>query len=311
MHLRDRYEGCMLGLACGDALGAPAEFRERGSFVPVESMRDGGKFAVAKGQWTDDTSMALCLAMSLLECGGFDPLDQMEKYYQWATTGYLSSRECAFGIGKTIGNALALYHKTKQPYCGCNRPRSAGNGALMRLAPVPLYFFPDKDRVEHFAVESARTTHAAEECLQANRIFSRMLWMALKGKEKTDILLSCGRDANQVLPGLRSVVAGEYRDKAEEEINSTGYVTHTLEAALWCFWKTDNFEEAVLNAVNLGGDADTVGAVCGQLAGAFYGCQAIPAAWVEDLTKSGLIRETADNLFAASGNGNNTEVPNE
>ena len=298
MHLRERYEGCMLGLACGDALGAPVEFMPRGGFAPVETMRGGGKFAVTRGQWTDDTSMALCMAMSLLECKGFDPLDQMEKYYQWATNGFMSSKERAFGIGKTIGNALALYHKTRQPYCGSNRPRSAGNGALMRLAPVPLYFFPDRNKIEHFAVESARTTHAAEECLQANRIFGQMMLMALQGKEKAEILFASGIDTNQFSPGLRSVVAGGYRDKAEDGISSTGYVMHTLEAALWCFWKTDNFEEAVLRAVNLGGDSDTVGAVCGQLAGAYYGCTAIPAGWVADLAKSELIREIAGRLFS-------------
>lgn len=180
MQLRERYEGCMLGLACGDALGAPVEFMPRGSFPPVKALRGGGKFMIAKGQWTDDTSMALCMATSLLECEGFDPLDQMERYYQWATTGYLSSRGYAFGIGKTVGNALTVYHQTKQPYCGRRVPRSAGNGALMRLAPVPLYYYPEMGKIEHYSAESAKTTHGTEECLSANRIFGRMLGMALQ-----------------------------------------------------------------------------------------------------------------------------------
>lgn len=293
--LRERYQGCLVGLACGDALGAPVEFLPRDSFEPITEMIDGGKFRLNKGQWTDDTSMALCLATSLIETKGFDPINQLEKYYKWLTTGYFSSKDDAFGIGKTILNALLFFHKNRTLSKVNTAPDKAGNGALMRLGPVPLYFYPDKKMAIKMSGESSRTTHGATECIQANKIFGNILHEALNDKRKEHVLL-CGGLNDDFTSSLKTITRCEYKNKNRDEIQSTGYVVHTLEAALWCFWNTDSFGDALIKAVNLGGDADTVGAVCGQIAGAYYGIKAIPESWLTDLYNLDMIIKIANDL---------------
>src|SRR5215831_13959691 len=141
--LRDRYEGTLLALACGDAIGTTVEFSPRGSFSPVQGMVGGGPFSLKPGQWTDDTSMALCLAESLIERQGFDARDQMVRYLNWWRWGYLSSTGDCFDIGMTTKAALARFEETGEPFAGSVDPQAAGNGSLMRLAPVVLCFYPD------------------------------------------------------------------------------------------------------------------------------------------------------------------------
>ncbi|NQT51397.1 ADP-ribosylglycohydrolase family protein, partial [bacterium] len=138
--LADRTRGALLGLAAGDALGTTLEFEHPGTFEPIDDMIGGGPFHLKPGEWTDDTSMALCLAASLVEKQGFDPLDQMHRYCRWWREGYLSSTGRCFDIGNTVSSALATFERTGDPWAGPTHPRSAGNGSLMRLAPVPLAF---------------------------------------------------------------------------------------------------------------------------------------------------------------------------
>lgn len=309
MGLRDNYRGCLLGLAVGDAVGTTLEFRSRGSFTPLTDMVGGGPFGLEAGQWTDDTSMALCLATSLLESGGFDPRDQMERYCRWSQEGYMSSTGTCFDIGATVAAALRRYRQGGDPYSGSADPWSAGNGSLMRLAPVPLFYFPDLDLVERFAVESSRTTHAAEECLDAARFLARAISRALAGSGRNEVLLG---DAER-FQGCASILAlarGDYRGKAESEVRGSGYVVESLEAALWCFAHSRSFAEAVLKAANLGDDADTTAAICGQLAGAFYGESAIPPAWLEKLAMDQEIRALADRLLVA-GPGRDDTLPSD
>lgn len=135
-----RFRGALLGLAAGDALGTTLEFRPPGSFRHIADMTGGGPFNLEAGQWTDDTSMALCLAESLIEKRGFDPVDQLERYTLWSSQGHLSSNGRVFDIGNTVYDALARFSVTRQPYCGSLDPDTAGNGSLMRLAPVPLFY---------------------------------------------------------------------------------------------------------------------------------------------------------------------------
>ena len=300
IELQERYQGCLLGLACGDAVGAPLEFKRRESFTPITDMVSGGKFKMAKGEWTDDTAMALCLANSLIECNEFNANDQMEKYTRWIDTGYCSSREQAFGIGQTILQAMMKFHRDKDPFSGSTAPQTAGNGGLMRLAPVPMFFYPDREQAVHFAIESSRTTHAADECLWATQIFANMLLNVFDGKDKETVLTS-HTIKTDVSSGLLSILNGDYWKKSAEEIKGTGYVVESLEAALWCFYTTDNFKDAVLQAANLGDDADTTAAICGQIAGAYYGANAIPRHWLEQLHQADEIRTIADKLFATIG----------
>ncbi|GAB4519690.1 MAG: ADP-ribosylglycohydrolase family protein [Anaerolineae bacterium] len=297
MDTQERFRGCLLGLAVGDAVGTTMEFKPRGTFEPLTDMVGGGPFHLKPGQWTDDTSMALCLATSLVECGGFDPRDQMDRYCRWAEEGYLSSTGTCFDIGKTVSAALHRYRRSGDPYAGSEDPYTAGNGCVMRLAPVPMFFFPDLDQIAHYAGESSRTTHGAVECVDACRLFGRMIGRALLGLPKDEILLA---DANSFIGAerIQAIARGEYRAKSEAVIRGSGYVVESLEAALWCFSRAGSFAEAVLMAANLGDDADTTAAVCGQLAGAYFGESGIPARWLERLAMREEITRLADQLWS-------------
>ena len=275
--VRERFRGSLLGLAAGDALGTTVEFRPRGSFVPLVDMVGGGPFQLAPGQWTDDTSMALCLAASLVETGRFDPLDQMERYCRWREDGYQSSIGRCFDIGIATRESLERYRQTGECFAGSTDPRSAGNGCIMRLAPVPMFFFGDEASAKAYSGESSRTTH---------------------GATKADVLLGHSSGGDD-LPRIGAIARGEYLSLAESNVRSGGYVVDCLEAALWCFAQTQSYETAVLRAANLGHDADTTAAVCGQLAGAFYGAGAIPARWLARLALRGQIEALADGLHAA------------
>jgi ADP-ribosyl-[dinitrogen reductase] hydrolase len=292
----ERYLGCLLGLAVGDALGTAVEFARRGAFEPVSDMVGGGRFGLAPGQWTDDTSMALCLAASLAKCRGFDATDQMERYCAWEEQGYLSSPGTCFDIGNTTAAALRRYRETRDPWSGSADPRTAGNGGIMRLAPVPMYFAASLERTIHFAAESSRTTHAAPEALDCARLFGAQLRAALRGAGKEEILARHGCQPAE--PRVISLAERAYDGKAEAAIRGSGYVVESLEAALWCFARSDSYEGAVLRAVNLGDDADTTAAMCGQLAGAPYGVAAIPAPWREKLAMREQIEDLARQLLA-------------
>lgn len=296
MDTLERFHGSLLGLACGDAVGTTVEFRPRGSFTPVTDMTGGGPFSLEPGQWTDDTSMALCLAASLVERGGFDAADQMQRYCRWMDEGYLSPTGECFDIGMTVSAALRRFQNTGEPFSGSTHPRTAGNGCLMRLAPVPMFYFGDRDAAIEHAGHSARTTHGAQECVDASRLFGAMLWRALWGAGKDDILLGHGMTGLQS-ERLASIANGGYRKLDATAIRGNGYVVDSLEAALWCFAGTSTFEDAILCAANLGGDADTTAAICGQLAGAYYGATGIPEHWRSRLAMTGTITGLADRLF--------------
>ena len=291
----NRFRGCFLGLAVGDAVGTTVEFQPRGSFPPVTDMVGGGPFRLKPGQWTDDTSMALCLATSLIDNNGFDPKDQMDKYWDWYRNGHLSSTGRCFDIGNTVRQALERYKQTENPFSGSTEPNTAGNGSLMRLAPIPMFYFPDVEKVLHFAGESSRTTHGALECIEACQLFAEMLVRALSGISKDEVLL--GTSAKVSAPQIKDIADGKYCQKSINQILGTGYVVKSLEAALWCFYQTRTFEAAILQAANLGDDADTTAAICGQIAGAYYGESVIPLTWLERLSMRAEITEVAEKLF--------------
>ena len=271
------------------------EFCERGSFAPVTDMVGGGPFHLPAGAWTDDTSMALCLASSLVELGRFDPADQMRRYCRWYEDGYLSSTGECFDIGGTVQGSLERFQQTGDPFSGLTDPRSAGNGCIMRLAPIPMFFYPALADAIRWSGESSRTTHGLQECIESCQLLATMICSALSGASKENVLLV--QEAGQFeSPKVRSIASGEYRTKSADEIEGSGYVIKSLEAAAWCLWKSSSFREAVLLAVNLGDDADTTGAVCGQIAGAFYGEEGIPPEWLARLVMADEIRSLADRL---------------
>jgi len=302
MDLADRYRGCLVGLAVGDAVGTALEFSPPGTFAPITDMVGGGPFALAPGQWTDDTSLALCLAESLLECQGFDPLDQLRRYVRWWREGYLSSTGECFDIGGTTRSALAAFQQTGQPNCGPTDAHSAGNGSIMRLGPLPMFYARQPARAIEMAAESSRTTHGALAAVDACRYLSGLIVGALQGTPK-DALTSPGYSPipghwqdHPLAPEIHEVCAGSFRRRNPPEIRGSGYVVHTLEAALWAFHHSQDFRDGCLRVVNLGEDADTTGAVYGQLAGAFYGEGGIPLEWRARLHQHDFIAGLADRL---------------
>ncbi|MCL4554864.1 MAG: ADP-ribosylglycohydrolase family protein [Actinobacteria bacterium] len=295
MDLRSRYRGCLLGLAVGDAVGTTVEFRARGTFAPVVDMVGGGPFGLEPGQWTDDTSMALCLAASLIERGGFDARDQMRRYLDWWHHGYMSSTGECFDIGNTVRAALARFERNGDPFSGSDDPMTAGNGSLMRLAPIPLFFHPDTAAVTHYSAESSRTTHAAPEAIECCMLLGSAICAALSGASKHAIL-EVG-DIGLQQPRVVSIAGGEYLRKEQDEIRGSGYCVASLEAALWCFARTDSFGDAVLWAANLGDDADTTAAIVGQIAGAHYGEEGIPQHWRTRVALADEIAAMAEGLL--------------
>lgn len=300
--LQDRYLGCLAGLAVGDALGTTVEFSAPGTFQPVEDLVGGGVFQLEAGQWTDDTSMALCLAESLIEQQQFDAADQMRRYVKWFRDGYLSCKGYCFDIGNATREALLAFERTGEPFSGPEDPYTAGNGSIMRLAAVPMRYAAQPEQAVRYAELSSRTTHGAAEAVAACGILAAMVVSALHGAPKAEVLAAeayrSRRDAAAMSPRLAAVLDGSYQHKQPPEIKGSGYVVESLEAALWAFAHSSTYKEGALLAVNLGNDADTTAAVYGQLAGAYYGYAAIPEAWRQQLAMRGRIEHYADQLLA-------------
>lgn len=303
----DRYRGALLGLAAGDALGTTLEFKAPGTFTPLTDMVGGGPFRLKPGEWTDDTSMALCLAESLVEKKGFDPVHQLETYCRWEGQGHYSVKGYCFDIGTTTVGAITRFRQTGEPYCGSTSPSAAGNGSLMRLAPAPLAFAADPEKAVRMAADSSRTTHAAAECVDACRYFAGLLVGAVQGRPKEELLSAgwspvpglWGREP--LAPKVAAIAGGSFKVKQPPELRGSGYVVHTLEAALWAFAATGDFRAGALKVVNLGEDADTTGAVYGQIAGAYYGEAGIPAEWRQKLAMRDVIERLAGDLHALAG----------
>ena len=303
--LRGRYVGALLGLATGDALGTTVEFMAPGTFPPVTDITGGGPFRLKPGQWTDDTSMALCLAESLLECEGFDGRDQLRRYLRWKEEGHWSSTGTCFDIGNVVRRALATFKRTDMAFSGPTEENTAGNGSLMRLAPVPLFFASSPERAIRMAADSSRTTHGTATAVDACRYFAGLIVGAVQGATKADLLSPSFSpvprlwEREPLHPAIAEVAAGSFRSKRPPAIRGSGYVVESLEAALWAFASTSDFRSGALAAVNLGDDADTTGAIFGQLAGAHYGTDAIPAEWRRKVVMAAEIAQVAERLFEA------------
>ena len=294
--LQDRFLGSLLGLAVGDALGAPVEFSRRGGFEHLTEMIGGGRFSLEPGVWTDDTAMTLCLADSLLEKNSFDARDQMDKYWQWYLNGYRSCTGVAIGVGGTVQHALVLFQAKpeRDPFIGLSGFHAQGNGSLMRMAPATLFFSSDIEQAIFWSGESSRVTHGSPMCIDACRYMGALICGILKEKSKAEL--------RQIVPPnlcdeIHAITELPFEQIPVDQIRSGGYVLDTLTAALWAFFTTDTFEDGLIRAVNLGDDADTVGAVYGQLAGAYYGIEAIPSRWLEKLQRREEIETVARALF--------------
>ena len=293
---QSKSAGAMLGLAIGDALGATLEFKPRDS-SHVEDIVGGGPFHLKPGEWTDDTTMALCLADSLLEQHDFNPRSFAQHLIEWYQHGKNSVNGICFDIGATTKAALDSFLATGLTGRGPAGFRSAGNGGLVRVAPIVIYHRKSFAQTWTMAKAQSVVTHAAIEAVSATQFFAAKLWDALNGATKVEVL------EPRVLPVTDRVLlinAGEYKSKSRDQISSSGYAIDTLEAALWSVWTTERFEDAVLTAANLGDDSDSVAALAGQLAGALYGIDAIPQRWIERLAWQQELSRKALALFQES-----------
>lgn len=294
-------EGAILGSVVGDALGVPAEFMSRQALreAPITDMIGGGAHGQLPGTWSDDTSMTLCTIDSIIECG-IDYADQMARFADWLWNASNTARDEVFDVGGATKHAIFRYMKrTPALECGEAAENACGNGSLMRIMPTALYLVGQygnwelDDRTATVIHNTSKCTHAHVRCQMACGIFCSVVFQMI-----------CGGDLhNAVIGGAASALA-YYRSKPEfaavypefepllqierrreSEIESTGFVLHTLQAALWCLLTTGGYAECVLKAVNLGEDTDTTAAVAGALAGLWYGERQIPRDWIDATAK--------------------------
>lgn len=314
--MNDRLRGCLIGLAVGDALGAAVEFKAPGTFPQITTYRDGGPHNLNKGEWTDDTSMALALADSLKH--GWNLNDQARRYCEWLENGKYSVNGWCFDIGATTREALENFmeHGNAET-SGLTAPDASGNGGIMRLAPVAIYcatrylMSPGTYVVYNLGAESSAVTHASRMCIAAAGLMNMMLVDLIQGKSREEAL-RYREEWEQILhPAIIEVMKGSYKRKSPPKnlnewwpegkpdiIQGSGFVVRSLEAALWAFWDAQDFKEAVLRAVNLGEDSDTTGAICGQFAGAYWGESSIPQEWRDGLARKDMIETALTGLIS-------------
>lgn len=297
MTARDRAIGALVGLAVGDAVGTTLEFKRPGTFTPIDDLIGGGPFGLQPGQWTDDTSMAMCLAESILDTGDFDPADQLRRYVRWWHNGHWSSTGKCFDIGMTTRRALARFARDGSTSDSVVDPEAAANGSLMRLAPVPIRWHSDVTKAVDHSGRSSRTTHPAPRPVDACRTYGAMIAALVQGSPIDEVLAAEFWQLGTLDAHIEAVVRGSWRHKEPPAIRGTGYVVDALEAALWAVAGADDFRDAVLRAANLGDDADTTAAIAGQLAGARWGASGIPAEWYAQITDVERIGAIASRLF--------------
>ncbi len=262
----DRALARPLGL--GDAVGTTLEFTERDAKPPLTDMTiGGGLLCLRPGEWTDDTSMAPCLADSLDARGGLDQRDLMNRFVRWWRKGENSHNGRCFDIGITTREAFARFVRTNNPIAGSTDPNAAGNGSIMRLAPVAPRWMNEPGHAVAMARAQSVTTHGAPAAVEGCALLAEILLDAIVTGDKVATL----RPRRSAEPTIDAVAQGSWRGKDRTAIRSSGHVVHTLEAALWCVDHADDFAQAVLLAANLADDADTVAAVTGQIAGALVG----------------------------------------
>jgi ADP-ribosyl-[dinitrogen reductase] hydrolase len=313
--LATKIRTSLLGLALGDALGGPVEFHPRGTFPFVTTLLPNTNFGLPPGAWTDDTSMALCLADSLTSQPTFSESDQASRYVRWVQSGYLSVTGYCFDVGNGTRAAVGIWASgagLQEVKRALDHKVRCGNGSLMRVLPVALAYWRTPEKALEYARRSSTTTHPHVLCQEACAVYVHLVTMILSAAdsgaalEKMDLLQALG-GWNYENAELRDIFTDEkWVRKGSAEIRSSGYVVHTLEAALWAFFGTESFEEGAIKVVNLGDDADTVGAVYGGIAGAWYGGDESfwtgkTNAWREGLLKREIVEGFAEKLVGIAG----------
>ncbi len=298
--LRSRFQGTIFGLATGDALAAPTQMLRRGAFTPVHDLIGGGNYDLPRGAWTDDTAMALCLAESLLEKRGFDPRDQLARYTRWQQHGHQSATGQCLGITASVARALAAAQWRRQAFAGSHDPAKLDPDPLTRIAPPVMFWFAQRETAIERAIDAARSTCQAPDVLSACGLLAGMLHAALSGQSKEQLLQvpDPAETRTRVVGRVAAIAAGSYRIRSPDTLRPAGDALDLLEAALWAFHAHVSWREGALAAVNLGGSADVITAIYGQLAGAHYGLRAIPLAWRHSLARGKDLEDLADRLLA-------------
>ena len=291
--MKNKLTDAVLGFVVGDALGVPVEFKSRFELdeKPVIDMRGFGTYNQPPGTWSDDSSMTLATIENLADWKQPEPYQCMVNFSDWLFGGHFTPYGKAFDVGNTTRKAITNFVDGVKPW-GLNGEWDNGNGALMRM--LPLAFLPG-DITEKLRVtrEYAALTHSHELNLLACEFFVEVVDTLIRGVdswlESAYSLITFRGDPKGAFARIPRI--GEL---TRDEIKSTGYVIDTLEAALWCFITTDNYRDAVLTAVNLGGDTDTIAAIVGGLAGLKYGECAIPGEWLKQIARLDYIRGLLD-----------------
>ena len=271
-----------MGLAVADAVGTTNEFKVASTFKPITDMVGGGPFLLKPGQWTDDTSMALCLADSLLAKGHYDSFDVMERYQRWFSKGYRSSTDRCFDIGGQVRAALFDFEHEQRVPVTAERSNRAGNGAIMRLAPVVIAGFEHREIREIVVTAglSARETHYSVEAEAATEVFAALLVGALLGWAPEHIINVGWASTGPAFDEMAArVISTDPAERASWESETSGYIVHGLRLAVHGLLDFPSFKDATLAIANMGGDSDTNAAIYGQLGGAYFGIEAIPASW--------------------------------
>ncbi len=305
----------LLGVAIGDALGVPVEFKSRDYLRenPVSTMLGYGTYNQPTGTWSDDSSLTFCLAECLIE--GYDLQRIAQSFIDWKYKAKWTAHGDVFDIGVTTSSSIALlgeYIRSGRAdklsgLCKLGNERTNGNGSLMRIMPL-LFYIKGKDVKEQFDFiwEISALTHYHIRAAIACFIYLKVAEEILLGSDKHAAYLKSCKLVKQLfetsfLPQnerthFERVLSGKIHQYPEESIESGGYVMHSLEASLWCFLSEDDYESAVLKAVNLGEDTDTTAAITGGLAGLYYGVKSIPTAWISQLAKLSHIKKLCGQL---------------
>ncbi|KAF3177256.1 hypothetical protein TWF225_003051 [Orbilia oligospora] len=334
INLESRIKGAIIGVAVADALGGPVEFKRRGTFPKVTDLQENLTFGLPAGAWTDDTSMTLCLAKSLIDTKSFSSASQLQNYIAWFHSGYLSSTGHCFDIGNLTRITLSFWssHVPNKPVSSkatndlpseevieelqkeLNKSHArevyCGNGSLMRTVPIGLFYYSSSEEdIVKYSHLASQLTHPYHTNGEACAVYSILVAYILSTGE-TSATTTPSKKAvfekfktfefqSKVLKDRFAVyeTLEDFGSREEKLISSSGFVVHSLEAALWAFFSTESWEEGALKVVNLGDDADTVGAIYGGLAGAYYGLEAIPETWRERLMQKDVVNEIAEGLW--------------
>lgn len=306
---REHIEGCFVGFAVADALGVPVEFNDRNYLDrhPVTTMTGFGRWHQPAGTWSDDSSMAFCTAESFLE--GYDLQLMGELFVRWMKKGYWGAHHTCFDVGNTTAIALNRIADGKDVlHSGESQSEANGNGSLMRIAPASIYFYNnDSTALMERMREVSGITHAHFRSVFACFIFSKFVKTIMQGEAKEQAYRLAMQEVQEYaatqnfnsaeLNLFERTLSGSLLHEPVDKIHSSGYVLHTLEASIWCFMNFDTYSEAVLKAVNLGGDTDTTACVTGALAGLYYGTSGIPKNWKDAIARKNDVITLAKDFY--------------